>query len=89
MEQLAATPLTRFEVVLGKMLPYVGIGLFDVLSVSAIGVLLFGVPLRGSPLLLMALSIAFLVGALGIGMLISAVTRSQVLATQVAMVGGS
>jgi ABC-2 type transport system permease protein len=86
MEQLAATPLTRFEVVLGKMLPYVGIGLFDVLSVSAIGVLLFGVPLRGSPLLLMALSIAFLVGALGIGMLISAVTRSQVLATQVAMV---
>jgi ABC-2 type transport system permease protein len=86
MEQLAATPLTRFEVVLGKMLPYVGIGLFDVLSVSAIGVLLFGVPLRGSPLLLMALSVAFLVGALGIGMLISAVTRSQVLATQVAMV---
>jgi ABC-2 type transport system permease protein len=86
MEQLAATPLTRSEVVLGKMIPYVGIGLFDVLSVSAIGVLLFGVPLRGSLLLLMALSIAFLVGALGIGMLISAVTRSQVLATQVAMV---
>jgi ABC-2 type transport system permease protein len=86
MEQLAATPVTRAEVVLGKMLPYVGIGLFDVVSVSAIGVLLFGVPLRGSPLLLMALSIAFLVGALGIGMLISAVTRSQVLATQVAMV---
>jgi ABC-2 type transport system permease protein len=86
MEQLAATPLTRAEVVLGKMLPYVGIGLFDVVAVSAIGVLLFGVPLRGSPLLLVALSIAFLVGALGIGMFISAVTRSQVLATQVAMV---
>ncbi len=86
MEQLAATPVTRVEVVLGKMLPYVGIGLFDVVSVSATGVLLFGVPLRGSPLLLMGLSIAFLVGALGIGMLISAVTRSQVLATQVAMV---
>ncbi len=86
MEQLAATPVTRAEVVLGKMLPYVGIGLFDVVSVSAIGVLLFRVPLRGSPLLLMALSIAFLMGALGIGMLISAVARSQVLATQVAMV---
>jgi ABC-2 type transport system permease protein len=86
MEQLAATPVTRTEVVLGKMLPYVGIGLFDVIAVSAIGVLLFGVPFRGSPLLLMALSIAFLVGALGMGMLISAVTRSQVLATQVAMV---
>jgi ABC-2 type transport system permease protein len=86
MEQLAATPVTRVEVVLGKMLPYVGIGLFDVFSVSAIGVLLFRVPLRGSPLLLMSLSVAFLVGALGIGMFISAVTRSQVLATQVAMV---
>ena len=86
MEQLAATPVTRTEVVLGKMLPYIGIGLFDVFAVSAIGVLLFGVPLRGSPLLLMVLSIAFLVGALGMGMLISAVTRSQVLATQVAMV---
>jgi ABC-2 type transport system permease protein len=54
--------------------------------VSAIGVLLFGVPFRGSALLLMSLSVAFLVGALGIGMLISALTRSQVLATQVAMV---
>ena len=86
MEQLAATPVTRTEVVLGKMLPYIGIGLIDVVAVSAIGVLLFGVPLRGSPLLLMALSIAFLVGALGMGMLISAVTRSQVLATQIAMV---
>ncbi len=86
MEQLAATPVTRTEVVLGKMLPYIGIGLFDVFGVSAIGVLLFGVPFRGSPLLLMVLSIAFLVGALGMGMLISAVTRTQVLATQVAMV---
>jgi ABC-2 type transport system permease protein len=86
MEQLAATPVTRVEVVLGKMLPYVGIGLFDVLGVSAIGVLLFGVPFRGSALLLMSLSVAFLVGALGIGMLISALARSQVLATQVAMV---
>jgi ABC-2 type transport system permease protein len=86
MEQLAATPVTRSEVVLGKMLPYVAIGLIDVIGVSVIGVLLFRVPFRGSPLLLMALSIAFLVGALGMGMLISAVTRSQVLATQVAMV---
>jgi ABC-2 type transport system permease protein len=86
MEQLAATPVTRTEVVLGKMIPYVGVGLFDVVAVSAIGILLFRVPFRGSPLLLMPLSTAFLVGALGMGMLISAVARSQVLATQVAMV---
>ncbi|MGH9318622.1 MAG: ABC transporter permease [Vicinamibacteria bacterium] len=86
MEQLAATPVTRVEVVLGKMLPYVAIGLIDVAGVSVIGVLLFRVPFRGSPLLLMSLSVAFLVGSLGMGMLISALARSQVLATQVAMV---
>jgi ABC-2 type transport system permease protein len=86
MEQLAATPVTRAEVVLGKMLPYVGVGLFDVFTVSAIGVALFNVPFRGSALLFLPLSIAFLVGSLGLGMLISAVTRSQVLATQIAMV---
>ena len=86
MEQLAATPVTRTEVVLGKMLPYIGIGLFDVFGVSAIGILLFAVPFRGSPLLFIPLSTAFLVGSLGMGMLISAVTRSQVLATQIAMV---
>jgi ABC-2 type transport system permease protein len=86
MEQLVATPVTRAEVVLGKMLPYVGIGLIDVFGVSAIGVALFGVPFRGSALLLLPLSTAFLVGSLGMGMFISAVTRSQVLATQVAMV---
>jgi ABC-2 type transport system permease protein len=86
MEQLAATPVTRIEVVLGKMIPYVAIGLIDVFGVSAIGVLLFGVPFRGSPLLFLPLSTAFLVGSLGMGMFISAVTRSQVLATQVAMV---
>jgi ABC-2 type transport system permease protein len=86
MEQLAATPVTRTEVVLGKMLPYVAIGLIDVFGVSAIGVLLFRVPFRGSPLLFLPLSIAFLVGSLGMGMFISAVTRSQVLATQIAMV---
>jgi ABC-2 type transport system permease protein len=78
--------VTRAEVVLGKMLPYVGIGLIDVFGVSAIGVALFGVPFRGSALLLLPLSTAFLVGSLGMGMFISAVTRSQVLATQVAMV---
>lgn len=85
MEQLAATPVTRIEVVLGKLLPYLGIGLVDVVLSSALGVLLFGVPFRGSPALLMALSFMFLVGALGLGMFISAVTRSQLLATQAAM----
>jgi ABC-2 type transport system permease protein len=85
MEQLAATPVTRVEVVLGKLLPYLGIGLIDVVLSSVLGVVLFGVPFRGSPALLMMLSFMFLVGALGLGMFISAVARSQLLATQAAM----
>jgi ABC-2 type transport system permease protein len=86
MEQLAATPVRRSEVVLGKLLPYVAIGVIDVLLVSVIGVVWFGVPFRGSASLLMGMSLAFLVGALGLGMFISAVARSQLLATQVAMI---
>jgi ABC-2 type transport system permease protein len=86
MEQLAATPVTRLEVVGGKLLPYLAIGLIDVVASTAVGVLLFDVPLRGSPALLMALSFFFLLGALGLGMFISAVARSQLLATQAAMI---
>lgn len=86
MEQLAATPVSRLEIVLGKLLPYLGIGLFDVAVTSALGVALYGVPFRGSVALLLPLSFFFLVGALGLGMFISAVARSQVMATQMAMI---
>ncbi len=86
MEQLAATPVTRVEVVIGKLLPYLAIGLINVVVISALGIILFGVPLRGSPILLMVLSLAFLTGSLGFGMVISAVARSQLLATQMAMI---
>ncbi|HEX3128431.1 MAG TPA: ABC transporter permease [Thermoanaerobaculia bacterium] len=85
MEQLAATPVSRVEVVLGKLLPYLAIGLADVVVCSILGVLLFDVPFRGSAALLMVLSFFFLTGALGLGIFISAAAKSQVLATQVAM----
>lgn len=85
MEQLAATPVSRVEVVLGKLLPYLAIGLTDVVVCSILGVLLFDVPFRGNAALLMVLSFFFLTGALGLGIFISAATKSQVLATQVAM----
>ncbi len=87
MEQLAATPVGRLEVVLGKLLPYLAIGLIDTAACSLLGVLLFGVPFRGSPLLLLVLSFFFLIGSLGLGLFISAAARSQLLATQMAMVG--
>ncbi len=86
MEQLAATPVSRLEVVLGKLLPYLVIGILDVSLAVVAGMLLFGTPLNGSVLLLGVMTVLFLVGALGLGIVISAVVKSQVLATQVAMV---
>lgn len=85
MEQLAATPVHRAEVVLGKLLPYVGIGLFDVALAAALGVTMFQVPFRGSVVLLAALTLLFLLGALGFGIFISAAVKSQVLAMQAAI----
>ncbi|MBI3608924.1 MAG: ABC transporter permease [Nitrospirae bacterium] len=85
MEQLAATPVSRTEVVLGKLLPYLAIGVLDVVIASGLGVVLFGVPFRGDPFLLMILAFFFLTGALGLGIFISTVARSQLLATQMAM----
>jgi ABC-2 type transport system permease protein len=86
MEQLAATPVHRLEVVLGKLLPYVGIGLFDVALATVLGIMVFGVPLVGNVLLLGILTLLFLIGALGLGIFISAALKSQVLATQVAII---
>jgi ABC-2 type transport system permease protein len=85
MEQLVATPVSRLEVVLGKLLPYLGIGLVDVAVTALLGVVVFAVPFRGSILIFAGLTLLFLVGALGLGMFISATSRSQLLATQMAM----
>lgn len=86
MEQLVATPVSRLEVVLGKLMPYLLIGLIDVAVCTVLGVVLFDVPFRGNALLFALLSLAFLTGALGMGIFISAIARSQLLATQMAMV---
>ena len=86
MEQLASTPVQRLEVVLGKLLPYLLIGLFDVAVTVVAGMLLFGTPLNGSVLELALLTLLFLTGALGLGIFISAAVKSQVMATQIAMV---
>lgn len=86
MEQLAATPVGRLEVVLGKLLPYLLIGLFDVVLTVVAGRVIFGTPLNGSVVHLAILTTLFLVGALGLGIFISAAVKSQVLATQIAMV---
>lgn len=86
MEQLASTPVTRLEVVIGKLLPYIAIGLFDVAVTVAAGMVLFGTPLHGSVIELALFTLLFLTGALGLGIFISAAVKTQVLATQIAMV---
>lgn len=85
MEQLAATPVHRVELILGKLLPYVGIGMIDVAVSIAIGRLVFAVPFRGSLLFLFVTALLFLVGSLGLGIFISSVVKSQLLASQMAM----
>ena len=84
MEQLASTPVKGVEIVLGKLLPYLVIGVIDVHMVVLSGILVFGVPFNGNALLLAVLSILFLVGALGVGIFISSVADSQVFAMQAA-----
>jgi ABC-2 type transport system permease protein len=85
MEQLAATPVHRVEVILGKLLPYLGIGVIDVTAAVLIGMVVFQVPFRGNPLLLLGLTTLFLIGTLGLGIFISAAVKSQLLATQAAI----
>jgi ABC-2 type transport system permease protein len=86
MEQLFATPVDRLAVVLGKVLPYVALGILQFLLVLAAGAWLFDVPLRGRLWVVLLAVILFLVCSLGQGLLISMVTKSQQVATQVGAV---
>lgn len=85
MEQLIATPIRVPELVIGKLLPYLAIGFLDVALCALVSVRVFGVPFRGSVLVLASLSGTFLVGVLSLGLLISIRARTQLLASQVAM----
>jgi ABC-2 type transport system permease protein len=82
MEQLFASPVGRFEIVIGKLLPYLGLGLLELLLIVGVGALVFGVPILGSPLTVLLFGLVFLVGMLGQGLLISVVAKSQMVATQ-------
>lgn len=86
MEQLISTPILARELVLGKLIPYFALGMLDVLLAVGMGEFLFQVPLRGSVALLFGMAAIFLTGALSMGILISIVTKSQLLASQLAMV---
>lgn len=86
MEQLISTPIQVSEMILGKLIPYFVIGVFDVLVAVLMGEFVFHVPLRGNVALLFGTGAIFLVGALTMGMAISIVTKSQLLSSQMSMV---
>jgi ABC-2 type transport system permease protein len=86
MEQLFATPVGRVELILGKLMPYFVLGLMQVLLVLVVGVYLFEVPLRGSVALIFVSASVFLLAELAFGLVISIVTRSQMVAAQVAAI---
>jgi ABC-2 type transport system permease protein len=77
LEQLNVTPLRRWELIAGKLLPYGVIAMVDVLLVTAVAVLWFEVPFRGSFLLLLATSLLYVVCTLALGLLISTVSDTQ------------
>jgi len=86
MEQLISTPVKGPELILGKLAPYFVLGIGDVLLAVLLGEYVFEVPLRGNVGLLFGMAAVFLAGALALGMLVSIVARSQLLAIQTAMV---
>jgi ABC-2 type transport system permease protein len=77
LEQLNVTPLRRWELIVGKLLPYGLIGLIDVLLVTAVAVLWFEVPLRGSFTLLFGMSLLYVLCTLSLGLLISTISETQ------------
>lgn len=76
-EQLIVTPIRPLELIVGKILPYALIAMLILIMVLLVGVFWFGVPVRGSVLLLLGISSLFLLSSLGIGLLISTVAQTQ------------
>ena len=77
LEQLNVTPLRRWELIAGKLLPYGLIGMLDILLVIAVAVFWFEVPLRGSVWLLLAMSLLYVLCTLALGLLVSTVSDTQ------------
>jgi ABC-2 type transport system permease protein len=85
LEQLIVTPIKPWELMVGKILPYVLISFAQVSVALLVGTLWFQVPIAGSLLLLLVLSVVFLVGSLGIGLFVSTISKTQSQALQMSM----
>jgi ABC-2 type transport system permease protein len=86
LEQLISTPITSLELLMGKLLPYLAVGLVDLALVVGAAVLIFGVPFRGSYMDLFITSLIFLIGSLSWGLFVSVVAKSQIQASQISVI---
>jgi ABC-2 type transport system permease protein len=77
LEQLNVTPIARWELIVGKMLPYALIGFIDILLVVLVAVFWFEVPLRGSFALLLTMCAVYLLTTLGLGLFVSTISSTQ------------
>ena len=82
MENLLAMPVTPLEVMIGKLLPFIGVGLFQVAVIVGAALLLFGVPMLGSPVALAVGLLIFIAANLAMGFLFSTIARNQLQAMQ-------
>ena len=77
LEQLNVTPLARWELIAGKVLPYAAIGVLDVVLVLIVAIYWFEVPMRGSIPLIFAMSFIYLLSTLGLGLFVSTISNTQ------------
>ncbi len=77
LEQIMVTPIRPLEFILGKTIPYMMIAIFELVIISLVGVWWFEVPMRGSVVILLAGSVLFIAGVLGVGLLISTISNTQ------------
>ncbi len=87
MEILLVSPLRPIQIVLGKLAPYAILSVINAISIILIGNVVFGVPVLGSPFVLLLVSFIFILMALSLGLLISSITKTQQVAMFISMFG--
>ncbi|MCU0370065.1 MAG: ABC transporter permease [Bacteroidales bacterium] len=87
MEVLLVSPLKPIQVILGKVTPYVGLSVFNAVTILLLGYFVFGMPMRGNLILLLAEAILFIFMALSMGILISTISKTQQIALMISLAG--
>lgn len=77
MEQLMVTPIRPVELIIGKAIPYALVGMFNMVTITTAALLVFGVPFRGSVLVLVGCTTVFLLTSLGVGLFVSTISQTQ------------